>query len=54
VAKGDDRATVGASGKAEPGMVLTSGAKDVAKAIGRKDAPSKGSPKGPIKFRFHG
>jgi hypothetical protein len=55
VAKGDDRATVGASGKPEPGMILTSGTKDVAKAIGYKDAPSKGgNPKAGVKFKFHG
>jgi hypothetical protein len=41
MAKGDDRAVVGASGKPEKGMVLESGAKDVAKAIGGKDAATR-------------
>jgi len=45
MAKGDDRATVGASGKLDKEMKLESGAKDVAKAIGHTDAPSR-NPKG--------
>jgi hypothetical protein len=35
MAKGDDRAVVGASGRPERGMVLQSGAKTVAAVLGR-------------------
>lgn len=34
MAKGDERAVVGASGRPEPGMVLKSGAKEIAKKLG--------------------
>jgi len=40
MAKGDDRAVVGASGRPLIGMVLTSGAKTIAKVLGCYDAPS--------------
>lgn len=40
MAKGDNRAVVGASGKPEKGMILDSGAKTVAKVLGNTSAPS--------------
>ena len=43
MAKGDDRAVVGASGKLDKEMKLESGTKDVAKSIGYSDAPSRNS-----------
>lgn len=42
MAKGDNRAVVGASGKPEKGMVLESGARTVAKVLGSTSAPSRG------------
>jgi len=40
MAKGDNRAVVGSSGKPLPGMTLTSGAKTIAKVLGCYDRPS--------------
>ena len=40
MAKGDDRAVVGASGKPLPGMILESGTKTIAKKLGCYDRPS--------------
>jgi hypothetical protein len=40
MAKGDNRAVIGASGRPEVGMVLESGTKTIAKILGNRDAPS--------------
>jgi len=40
MAKGDNRAVVGSSGKPLPGMVLESGASTVARVLGNTSAPS--------------
>ena len=45
MAKGDDRAVVGSSGKPLPGMILESGAKTVAKVLGDTSAPSRNKAK---------
>jgi hypothetical protein len=53
--KGDDRATVGASGKLDKEMKLESGVKQVAKAIGNPYRGEKGrfaSKHGGMKFRI--
>ncbi len=42
MAKGDNRAVVGSSGKPLPGMVLESGAKTVAKVLGKYTTHSEG------------
>lgn len=53
MAKGDDRAVVGASGKPQEGMKLESGTKTIAKVLGCYDAPSKPKhEKGGVKFNF--
>ena len=39
MAKGDDRAVVGSSGKPLKGMVLESGTKEISKRLGRYTAP---------------
>lgn len=51
MAKGDDRAVVGASGRPLPGMLLTTGTRTIAKILGRHDAPS-GSKEGSQGMKF--
>lgn len=56
MAKGDNRAVIGASGKPLKGMELESGTKTIAKVLGCYDAPS-GPKKGQrelrgVKFNF--
>lgn len=51
MAKGDNRAVIGASGKPQEGMVLSSGAAQIAKIIGRSDAPSKPKETGCMRFK---
>lgn len=51
MAKGDNRAVVGASGKPTGDMVLTSGTKDVARAMRHPDGRFKASGPG-VKFEI--
>lgn len=51
--KGDDRAVVGGSGKLDKEIKIESGVKDVSKAIGYKDAPSRNS-RGQFEKARHG
>ena len=54
MAKGDDRATIGASGRPERGMVLDSGARTIRNKLGQYEPHNNFSTRPGVKFDVDG